>query len=197
MPAGRRGRGRRERRARARCACARSTWTPRKVLGAPDDRDLGVMLVARRGALAVFDHLQIYDARERVAVGVADARAARPSARRSALRGGAARGRSARILLLRLERIGDLLMTLDAIAAVRDAGAARRDRPRRRQLERGRWRAAIPGVDRVLDAGRAVAGARGRRPVVARAASRRPAPSGRRAPTTSRSTSRATSARTC
>jgi ADP-heptose:LPS heptosyltransferase len=65
----------------------------------------------------VFDHLQIYDTRERLIVGVADAALA-------PLRWGRARsaaGPVSRVLLLRLERIGDLLMVLDAI---RDARAA-------------------------------------------------------------------------
>jgi ADP-heptose:LPS heptosyltransferase len=67
----------------------------------------------------VFDHLQIPYRQERVLVGLADAglRAAKglgwPRASRN--RGGVPR----RILLLRLERIGDLLMVLDAIAMVR------------------------------------------------------------------------------
>ena len=95
----------------------------------------------------MFDHLQIYDARERIAVGVAD----------TALRGVAAiasLGRREvpptirRILLLRIERIGDLLMTLGPIGAVRDAfPGAEID------LVVGSWNASIasviPGVDRV------------------------------------------------
>ena len=65
----------------------------------------------------MFDHLQIHDTRERLIVGVADAALA-------PLRWGRARsvaGPVGRVLLLRLERIGDLLMVLDAI---RDARAA-------------------------------------------------------------------------
>ena len=67
----------------------------------------------------MFDHLQIPYRRERLLVGMADGgldlvkRLGWP---------GAARGRDAaprRILLLRLERIGDLLMALDAIALAR------------------------------------------------------------------------------
>ena len=66
----------------------------------------------------VFNHLQIYDRRERWIVGCAElalkgvavARISRP--RRPA-------GIPDRILLLRLERIGDLLMILSAITAVR------------------------------------------------------------------------------
>lgn len=62
--------------------------------------------------------LSISNPRERAIVGIADAvlsavrLATRPFGRR-------AHGEPRRILLLRLERIGDLLMTLDAIAAVR------------------------------------------------------------------------------
>jgi len=97
--------------------------------------------------------LQIYDARERVLVSAADrlltigAAATRPFRRR--------RKPSApqRILLLRLERIGDLVMTLPAIAAVRAlAPSAQID------LVVGSWNAqlatAIPSVDEVetLDA---------------------------------------------
>ena len=62
--------------------------------------------------------LQIYAKRERALVGAADA-LLRPLGwiRRAGDPGGAI----ARVLLLRLERIGDLLMTLDAIADVRAA----------------------------------------------------------------------------
>lgn len=108
--------------------------------------------------------LQIYDRRERALVTAGDAvlttlnLAARPFRRRQ---------RSdvpARILLLRLERIGDLLMALPAIADVRTAAPdARID------LVVGSWNAdiarSIVGVDRVqtLDApwlARGAAGAR-------------------------------------
>jgi ADP-heptose:LPS heptosyltransferase len=73
----------------------------------------------------MFEHLQIYARRERLLVGAADAalRLAAPAMK-------ARRRRPARpprrILLLRLERIGDLLMTLEAIEDVRQAapGAA-------------------------------------------------------------------------
>ena len=104
----------------------------------------------------MFDHLQIYDRRERLAVGVLDAALTVLSGagRVLALDATLARRREAdvtprRILLLRLERIGDLLMTLDAIAAVRAlAPHAEID------LVVGSWNAdvarAIPHVDRVL-----------------------------------------------
>jgi ADP-heptose:LPS heptosyltransferase len=97
--------------------------------------------------------LQIPDARERALVRTADAALAlastlaRPFARRPA---GAA---PQRILLLRLERIGDLVMALEAIRDVRAlAPAAQVD------LVVGSWNAplarAVPSVDRVetLDA---------------------------------------------
>lgn len=97
--------------------------------------------------------LQIYDPRERALVAAGDillsasAAVARPFRRRVKPR------TPKRILLLRLERIGDLLMALPGIAAVRVlAPAARID------LVVGSWNAelarAIPGVDSVqsLDA---------------------------------------------
>lgn len=63
----------------------------------------------------MFDHLQIYSARERALVGLADL-ALTP------LRLGGRRrpaGAPSRVLLLRLERIGDLLMTHEAITLAR------------------------------------------------------------------------------
>src|SRR6476646_3772939 len=67
----------------------------------------------------MFEHLQIYEPRERALVGLADLATAplRWAPRRAAVAGAPVR----RVLLLRLERIGDLLMVLDAI---RDARAA-------------------------------------------------------------------------
>src|SRR5687768_10771088 len=70
----------------------------------------------------MFDYLQIYDPRERQLVGLADlalgcvAGIGRliPTGRRSPAES------PGRVLLLRLERIGDLLMTIDAIGAVRE-----------------------------------------------------------------------------
>jgi ADP-heptose:LPS heptosyltransferase len=97
--------------------------------------------------------LQIYDARERAMVGTADrliaaaAAVARPFRRR---RRPAA---PARILVLRLERIGDLLMALPAIGDLRDAWPSAAI-----DLVVGSWNAplaqAIRGVSRVqtLDA---------------------------------------------
>jgi lipopolysaccharide heptosyltransferase II len=71
----------------------------------------------------VFDHLQIYDRRERALVGIVDI----------ALQGVGLVGKTMRprgqwpprrILLLRLERIGDLVMALEAIEDVRHAAPA-------------------------------------------------------------------------
>ena len=100
----------------------------------------------------MFRHLQIYDRRERVLVGSADLAlaAAAPVAR--AFRGRAA-GLPKRILLMRIERIGDLLMALDAIVDVAAAAPAAEI-----DLVVGSWNAslarAIPGVHRIetLDA---------------------------------------------
>ena len=93
--------------------------------------------------------LQIQDSRERAIVRVADAvlavaaGLARPFVQRQPA------SRPQRILLLRIERIGDLVMTLDAIRDVRAlAPDAEID------LVVGSWNqplaAAIPAVDRVL-----------------------------------------------
>jgi ADP-heptose:LPS heptosyltransferase len=96
----------------------------------------------------VFDHLQIYDRRERLIVGMADA----------VLGAGAAFGRlvprrprltsPSRILLLRLERIGDLLMSAGAIESVRRHAPSAHI-----ALVVGSWNADVArcllGVDRV------------------------------------------------
>jgi len=95
----------------------------------------------------MFDHLQIYDARDRALVGAADVllRVVGPAMRV---------GRRTptkppqRILLLRLERIGDLLMSLEAIEDVRQAAPdAEID------LVVGSWNLelarSIPGIRRV------------------------------------------------
>ena len=92
----------------------------------------------------MFDHLQIYAPRERLMVGVADAFLAplrwwqrrRPASPPE------------RVLLLRVERIGDLLMVRDAIAAARAAWPdAQID------LAVGSWNAPlarlIPGIDNI------------------------------------------------
>jgi ADP-heptose:LPS heptosyltransferase len=96
----------------------------------------------------MFRHLQIYDPRERALVGTADAilRAVRPAVR--ALRRRPPRTAPRRILLMRIERIGDLLMSLEGIAdVVAAAPGAEID------LVVGSWNAelatSIPGVHRV------------------------------------------------
>src|SRR5687768_16239544 len=68
----------------------------------------------------MFEHLQIYDPRDRRLVGVADLalRVASPAFR---LMRRPPANPPPRILLLRLERIGDLLMSLEAIEDVRVA----------------------------------------------------------------------------
>jgi ADP-heptose:LPS heptosyltransferase len=67
----------------------------------------------------MFDHLQVYNRRERWAVGLADvalrALAAPARLRRAPPDGAAPR----RVLVLRLERIGDLLMTFEALTLLR------------------------------------------------------------------------------
>lgn len=98
-------------------------------------------------------HLDIYDRRERLLVGAADAAiaAALLPARLRRRRPPPVEPR--RILLLRLERIGDLLMSLGAIAAVRRLAAEAEI-----TLAVGSWNEPlarlIPGIDRleVLDA---------------------------------------------
>lgn len=100
----------------------------------------------------MFEHLQIYEPRERALVGVADTalRVVAPVARAFRRRAAAT---PQRILLLRIERIGDLLMTLEAIADIVAAvPGAEID------LVVGSWNAdiakTIPGIHRVqtLDA---------------------------------------------
>ena len=68
----------------------------------------------------MFDHLQIYDSRERMIVGAADVLLKPYAAAARAFTSRQTRDSPRRILLLRLERIGDLLMTLGAINAVRN-----------------------------------------------------------------------------
>jgi lipopolysaccharide heptosyltransferase II len=94
----------------------------------------------------MFSHLQLGDRRERAAVGLADL-GLRVAARFLA-RGAPAAGTPRSVLLLRLERVGDLLMSLDAIAAVR------RQVPEAKiDLVVGGWNEPIarliPGIDRV------------------------------------------------
>src|SRR5262245_23794243 len=97
------------------------------------------------------ERLRIYDRRERLLVAAADALLAPLSAVRRLRR--AAPSSPARVLCFRLERIGDLLMTLPALSALRAAlpGASI-------DLVTGSWNraiaSAIAGIDRVetLDA---------------------------------------------
>jgi heptosyltransferase-1 len=69
----------------------------------------------------MFDHLDIYTPSERWAVGLADAALATAAWPLKTLSRRRSRGLPSRVLLLRLERIGDFLMTLGAIRAVRAA----------------------------------------------------------------------------
>ncbi len=95
----------------------------------------------------MFDHLQIDDRRERWLVGCADL-FLKPLGDVGRWRRTAPAGAPRRVLLLRLERIGDLLMTLDALGAVR-----RRLPDAELHLAVGSWNAGlaglIPAVDRV------------------------------------------------
>ena len=68
--------------------------------------------------MGVFEYLQIYDSRERAAVGLADVALGAVAWTFRAGRTAAAVA-PARVLVLRLERIGDLLMVFDALAALR------------------------------------------------------------------------------
>lgn len=99
-------------------------------------------------ASIVFDHLQIPDWRERWLVGCADAVVAPLAAIERWRRAAVPEHTPRRVLLLRLERIGDLLMILDAIDAVR-ARAPEAEIG----LAVGSWNAElarlIPAVDRV------------------------------------------------
>ena len=99
-------------------------------------------------ASTVFDHLQIADRRERWLVGCADAVVAPLAAIEQWRRAAAPEDAPRRVLLLRLERIGDLLMILDAIYAVRARAPAAEI-----SLAVGSWNAdlarLVPAVDRV------------------------------------------------
>lgn len=94
----------------------------------------------------MFDRLQIYEARERALVGLADL--ALGAVTWPWRIGGRGTGMAppARVLVLRLERIGDLLMVADALAALRAAlPAAHID------LVVGSWNAALAGALGVVD----------------------------------------------
>jgi lipopolysaccharide heptosyltransferase II len=69
--------------------------------------------------MPVFDDLQIYDARERWAVGLADAGFRLVTASARLWRAPGPHQPPRRVLALRLERIGDLLMTFGALASLR------------------------------------------------------------------------------
>ena len=95
----------------------------------------------------MFDHLQIDDRRERWLVGCADL-LLKPLGDIGGWRRTAPAGAPRRVLLFRLERIGDLLMILDALVAVR-----RRLPDAELHLVVGSWNAElarlIPAIDRV------------------------------------------------
>jgi heptosyltransferase-2 len=94
----------------------------------------------------LFSHLQIPDPRERWLVGLADAVLGVGAAVRRLVPGRRPLTPPSRILLLRLERIGDLLMTRAAIHAVREsAPSARID------LVVGSWNAPIANLIRDVD----------------------------------------------
>ena len=114
----------------------------------------------------MFSHLQIYEPRERLAVGVADAVLGAVTAPARLLRRGAPAAAPRRILLLRLERIGDLLMSAAAIEDVR-----RRAPDAQIDLVVGSWNRAVAerlrGIDRVetLDAPWLARGSAGQTPI--------------------------------
>ena len=95
----------------------------------------------------MFDHLQIYNRGERWLVGCADG-VLKPFGAIAGWRRTAMPVAPQRVLLFRLERIGDLLMTLDAVTTVR-----RRLPDAELRLVVGSWNAdlagLIPGVDQV------------------------------------------------
>lgn len=94
----------------------------------------------------MFDYLQIYEPRERLLVGSVDALLGGLMAPTRLLPRRPPQGPPQRILLLRLERIGDLLMTMAALEAVRERAPAATI-----HLVVGSWNAAVadllPWVD--------------------------------------------------
>ena len=95
----------------------------------------------------MFDHLQITNPRERRLVGIADLGLGVLSRIRFSKRSvPSLAGPPQRILLLRLERIGDLLMTLDAIALVR-----RLEPVARIDLVVGSWNRDLAGLLSCVD----------------------------------------------
>ena len=95
----------------------------------------------------MFDHLQIPDWRERWLVGCVDAVIAPFAAMDGWRQPPAPPSLPRRVLLLRLERIGDLLMTLDAIRAVRARAPAAEIR-----LAVGSWNADLARLFPAVDA---------------------------------------------
>jgi ADP-heptose:LPS heptosyltransferase len=101
----------------------------------------------------MFNHLQIYDPRDRWIVGSVDAVLAAVALAGRLVGSRPATTDPQRILLLRLERVGDLIMTVDAIDAVRRLAPGAEI-----HLVVGSWNEdlarLIPGVDRLetLDA---------------------------------------------
>ena len=94
----------------------------------------------------MFQHLQIPYRQERWLVGLADAGLRGLTFFGSPLRSPAPTEPPKRILLLRLERVGDLLMVLDAIAM------ARRLAPQAEiNLVVGSWNAALAGLIQTVD----------------------------------------------
>jgi len=95
----------------------------------------------------VFDDLQIYDSRERFAVGLADAALGAVTWPFRMRRAAGDRPDPRRVLVLRLERIGDLLMVVDGLAALRASlPAARID------LVVGSWNAPLARAMAIADA---------------------------------------------
>ncbi len=94
----------------------------------------------------MFEHLQIYNPRERMMVGVADAVLGLVTMPLRLGQGRVSRAAPRRILVLRLERIGDLLMTLAALDTLR-----MRAPDAHIHLVVGSWNAALtpllPGID--------------------------------------------------
>ena len=143
-----------------RLKLATPVWNPQQLLGSGDDRDLGVMVDRAGGKMtAAMAALHIADPRERRLVAAADRLLWLAAAPRKWWRPSDAPASPHRILLLRLERIGDLLMVLPAIADLRALlpGATI-------DLVVGSWNRSAGRDDprRVAgrDAGRRVAGAR-------------------------------------
>ena len=150
------------------------------VIGSPDDRELGVML--DRVAVQIAPPMRAPDRRTAADLRFARARARGRRGPRAARRGRDRRpfrrrrrpAAPQRILLLRLERIGDLLMALPAIAEVR----ALRPRSARSISSSAAGtassRGAIAGVTLRQDPGCGLAGAGGRADSGSRRSSRRP-----------------------